>query len=93
MAILKIPSPLRPYAEGVSDIQIEAGDVAGALEQLTSKYPALRTHLFSEEGELRGFVNLFLNDEDIRHLNGTETEVKEGDRLMIVPSIAGGRLK
>ncbi|MDH5606434.1 MAG: MoaD/ThiS family protein [Anaerolineae bacterium] len=90
MATLKIPSPLRPYAEGVSEIKIEAGDVAAALETLTSQYPALRTHLFSDSGELRAFVNLFLNDEDIRHLDGPATLVKEGDRLMIVPSIAGG---
>ena len=61
-----------------------------ALKELTDQYPALHPHLFSEEGELRAFVNLFLNDEDIRHLQGQATPLKEGDRLMILPSIAGG---
>ena len=90
MTTLRIPSPLRPYADGVSELEIQAKNVGQAIEELTEKYPALHTHIFSEEGELRPFVNLFLNEEDIRHLDGRETPLKDGDKLMILPSIAGG---
>ena len=90
MKTLRIPTPLRPYAEGVSQIELDAENVEQALKELTDQYPALHPHLFSEKGELRAFVNLFLNDEDIRHLQGQATPLKEGDRLMILPSIAGG---
>jgi MoaD family protein len=90
MTILRIPSPLRPYADGVSELEVQAENVGQAIEELTVKYPSLHTHLFSEEGELRPFVNLFLNEEDVRHLQGRNTLLKDGDRLMILPSIAGG---
>jgi len=90
MTVLRIPTPLRPYAEGASEIEIEADNVALALEELTNRYPLLRKHLFTENGELRSYVNLFINNDDIRHLEGVETPVKAGDKLMIIPSIAGG---
>lgn len=90
MSVLRIPTPLRPYAEGSAQIEISAENVGGALDELTDRYPALRKHLFTDEGELRTYVNLFLNDEDVRHLQGVETPVGESDRLMIIPSIAGG---
>ena len=90
MTTLKIPSPLRPYADGVSEINVQADNVGGALNQLAQTYPALQTHLFTEQGDLRAFVNVFLNDEDVRHLDGPNTAIQPGDRLMIVPSIAGG---
>lgn len=90
MITLKIPAPLRPYADGVNQIEIQAQNVSGAMMELTVSYPALKKHLYNEEGELRAYVNLFLNDEDIRHLDGTETKLRAGDRLMIIPSIAGG---
>ena len=90
MPTLRIPTPLRPYADGASEIPVETGSVADALDKLVSQYPALGTHLFTEDGELRAFVNLFINDEDIRYINGVETELKEEDQLMILPRIAGG---
>lgn len=90
MTTLKIPTPLRPYAEGAKEIEVSAGTAGLVMEELTERYPALRKHLFTEEGELRSYVNLFINDEDIRHLQGTETPVSDSDRLMIIPSIAGG---
>lgn len=90
MSVLRIPTPLRPYAEGASEIKVSAETVGAALENLTEQYPSLRKHLFTEEGELRSYVNLFVNDEDIRHLQGVDTPVKPDDRLMIIPSIAGG---
>jgi molybdopterin converting factor small subunit len=90
MSVLRIPTPLRPYADGASEIEVNAETVGVALDQLTTQYPSLRKHLFTEEGDLRSYVNLFVNDEDIRHLNGMETSVSPEDRLMIIPSIAGG---
>ena len=90
MATLRIPTPLRAYTEGQSEVNVEGQTVAEAMDKLVSLYPALRQHLFSGSGELRPFVNLFLNEEDVRHLNGVATPLKENDKLMIIPSIAGG---
>ena len=93
MTILRIPSPLRPFTSGNSEMQVNANDVGGALKELIHAYPDLEKQLFTEEGQLRGFVNLFLNDENINELQGTETELKAEDSLMILPSIAGGTHK
>ena len=90
MPTLRIPTPLRPYTGGEQELQVAGQTVAAALEDLSVQHPSIRQHLFTEEGELRAFVNLFLNDEDIRFLDGTATLVGEDDRLMILPSIAGG---
>jgi molybdopterin converting factor small subunit len=90
MVTLRIPTPLRPYASGQSEIMLDSPTVGEALDDLTSLHPALRKHLFNENGELRTFVNLFVNDEDVRQLQGPQTQLKPGDRLMIIPSIAGG---
>lgn len=90
MATLRIPSPLRPYAGGASQLDLSAGDVAGALAELLAAHPELKPHLFTESGELRAFVNLFVNDENVRDLKGVGTPLKPGDTLMILPSIAGG---
>jgi molybdopterin converting factor small subunit len=90
MAILRIPTPLRTYTEGQSEVKVSGETVGEAMNQLISLHPALRQHLYSGSGELRPFVNLFLNEEDIRHLQGVETSLKADDQLMIIPSIAGG---
>ncbi len=90
MVILRMPTPLRSYTGGQSDIVVAGNTVNDAMNDLTRQFPALRPHLFSDDGRLRAFVNLFLNDEDIRHLQGTGTPLKEGDRLILIPSIAGG---
>ena len=90
MSVLRIPTPLRPFTEGASEIEINAENVGMALEELTQRYPSLRKHLFTETGDLRSYVNLFINNEDIRHLQGVDTPVSSGDQLMIIPSIAGG---
>ena len=87
---ISIPAPLRQFADGQSQIVVEAKTAGEALERLTSTYISLRRHLFNEQNALRNFVNVYLNDEDIRHVAGTETPVKDGDTIMIVPSIAGG---
>ena len=90
MTTLRIPTPLRPYAEGQSEITVQGLTVGEALNDLVAQYPALKKHLFAETEELRPFVNLFLGDEDVRHLQGVDTPLKDGDQLMIIPSIAGG---
>ncbi|MDX1437482.1 MAG: ubiquitin-like small modifier protein 1 [Anaerolineales bacterium] len=90
MATMRIPTPLRSYTSGNSELEVEGGTVGEALDELTARHPALRQHLFTQEGDLRSFVNLFVNDEDVRFLQGTETPIERDDRLMILPSIAGG---
>ena len=86
-----IPTPLRQYAGGKDTVDVGAGTVSGALDELTSNFPDLRKHLFTGEGKLRAFVNVYLNDEDVRYLPLKEaTAVSASDTLSIVPSIAGG---
>ena len=86
-----IPTPLRPYAAGKDAVDVNAGTVSGALDELTQTFPDLRKHLFTAEGKLRAFVNVYLIDEDIRYLPEKDaTAVSAGDTLSIVPSIAGG---
>jgi molybdopterin converting factor small subunit len=88
---IHIPTPLRQFSDKQATVTVEAATVGQALERLTSSHPELKKHLYSE-GKLRAFVNVYLNDEDIRHLAEKEnTPVKEGDSLSIIPSIAGGR--
>jgi len=86
-----IPTPLRPYAGKQSIIEVNAQTVGEALNDLTAQHPDLRKHLYSEDGKLRSFVNIYLNDEDIRYLSKDATLVKETDTIAIVPSVAGGR--
>ena len=89
--IIYIPTPLRPFAAGQPSVDVSATTVAEALSALTGAHPDLRNHLFTAEGKLRAFVNLYLNDEDIRYLPAKdETPVTATDTLSIIPSIAGG---
>jgi len=90
LVTIAIPTPLRQFAAGQSEIQVEAQTAGEALDQLTSTHSELRKHLFNDQNKLRNFVNVYVNDEDIRHVDGPNTPVKEGDTILIVPSIAGG---
>jgi adenylyltransferase/sulfurtransferase len=85
-----IPTPLRQYADKQASVQVAGRTVGEGLRDLTTKYADLRRHLYTDDGKLRAFVNVYLNDEDIRYLQKEDTAVKEGDALSIVPSIAGG---
>ena len=86
-----IPTPLRAFAGGQDAVEINAATIAEALDGLTQAHPDLRKHLFTGEGKLRAFVNLYLNDEDVRYLPAKEsTTVTAADTLSIIPSIAGG---
>ncbi len=87
---VRIPTPLRRIANGQGEVSIEAKTVKEAIEALEAAYPGFKERLVDENGELRRFVNLYLNDEDIRFLKGIDSELKNGDTLSIVPAIAGG---
>ena len=90
MTQLKIPSPLRTFSGGQAVVEVTGSTVAEAMDSLVKQHPDLRQHLFNGQEDLRPFVNLYLNSEDIRHLQNLDTPIQSGDRLMIVPSIAGG---
>ncbi len=87
---ITIPTVLREHTAGVTSLAVCAATVAQALDQLTAAHPALRRHLFTEEGRLRPNVNVFVNDEDVRALAGVETTIGPEDTVTILPSIAGG---
>ncbi len=85
-----IPTPLRQFAGGNSEIEVQAATAGDALLELTTTHAELRKHLYNEQDKLRNFINVYVGDEDIRHLDGPDTPVKDGETIMIVPSIAGG---
>ncbi len=88
---IHIPTPLRQYTDGKETVLVSAPTVQGALDELTGRAPELRKHLFTADGKLRSFVNVYLNDDDIRYLPAKEeTAVSDSDELTIIPSIAGG---
>ena len=91
MPNLRIPTPLRTYADGQSEVIVNGRTAGEALNDLTDQYPALRPHLFNDERQLRPFVNLFINEENIRDLQGPDTPIQEDDKLILIPSIAGGK--
>jgi len=88
-----IPTPLRQYADKKDAVELTGASVAEVLTALTTQFPDLRKQLFNDEGKLRSFVNVYMNDEDIRYLKKDATPVAAGDTLSIVPSIAGGALQ
>src|SRR6478672_9235122 len=87
---INIPTALRQFTGGATRIEVTARTVTEALAGLLSQHTELRRHLFDEKNSLRSFVNVYVNDEDIRHQLGLQTELADGDVIMIVPSIAGG---
>lgn len=91
MAIrVHIPTPMRQHTENQAVVEAQGGTVQTLLDNLGAKYPALTPKLF-DNGQLRRFVNLYLNDEDIRYLDNLNSAVKDGDELSIIPAVAGGR--
>ena len=88
-----IPTPLRVYAGKRDSAELRAETVGEALSGLTGQFAELRKHLFTDDGKLRSFVNVYLNDEDIRYLAKENTPTKDGDTISIIPSIAGGSLR
>jgi molybdopterin converting factor small subunit len=90
MTTIRIPTPLRPYANGQTEVSVQGKTVAEAVENLMSQYPPLRPNLTNGDGKLRPFVNLYIGENNIHDLQGMETPLREGDRLILIPSIAGG---
>ncbi len=89
MNSIRIPTPLRPYTDYLKEVEVDGSNVGEALHSLTERYPRLRPHLFDENGDLRAYVNIFLQQEDVRNLHGQATRLTGDDHLMIIPSIAG----
>src|SRR3982074_901975 len=87
---IAIPTALRQFAGGLQRVEVDAITAGDALDSLTAQHADLRRHLYDDKNRLRSFVNIYVNDEDIRHKSGADTPVKNGDLLMIVPAIAGG---
>ena len=86
-----IPTPLRQYTAKQASVDVTALTVREMLSQLTGQFPELRKQLFTDDGKLRRFVNVYVNDEDIRYLEHENTAIKENDTISIVPSVAGGK--
>lgn len=88
---VRIPAPLRSATQGASEVTLSAGTLAEMLAELESRYPEIRVRLRDQDGQLRRFVNLYVNGEDVRFLQGLETSLKAGDEVSIIPAVAGGR--
>ena len=91
MPTIKVPPVLRQQTDGEAEVSVEAGTVGDALRALAERYPTTKEQLFSPEGELNRYVNVYLNDEDVRVLHGLETSVANGDIVVILPAMAGGQ--
>ena len=90
MIKVRIPTPLRPLTKGQGEVATKASSVVEMIEALNSTHPGIKDRLCDETGELRRFVNIYVNEEDIRFLKGKDTSLKDGDEVSIVPAIAGG---
>jgi molybdopterin synthase sulfur carrier subunit len=88
--LVRIPTPLRRMTNGVSEVKAEGKDVASLIDDLERQFPGLRERLVDETGDIRKFVNVYVNEEDIRFLSGKATALKDGDDVSLVPAIAGG---
>lgn len=87
---VRVPAALSAYTAGKRELRVAGATVGEALGSLTERYPRLRRHLYTESGQLRDYVNVYLNEEDVRELAGEATAVAEGDTITVIPSIAGG---
>ena len=91
MPTVKIPPVLRQHTDGATEVSVSGGNVGEALRALVEQHPGTERQLFSEDGELNRFVNVYLNDEDVRVLDGLDTAAGESDTVVILPAMAGGR--
>ena len=90
MPLFRIPGPLRRLSEGASTVDVEAGDLRGAIEALDTRYPGFKDRLLDPDGQPRQFVNIYLNDQDIRLGSGLDAQLQQSDEISIVPAVAGG---
>jgi len=91
MAEIVIPTPLRKFTDNVNKFSTAAKTVGEAISELTTKYPGLKDHIYSGEGQIRSFIKIFVGEDDIKYLQGAETGIGEGTVVSIVPAIAGGK--
>lgn len=92
MAIkIRIPTPLQKITQNKSEVDGEGSTIKELIENLEKNYPGIKERLYAEDGKLRRFINIYVNEEDIRFLKGDETEIKDGDEISIIPAIAGGK--
>lgn len=87
---VRIPTPLRKLTDGADEVNVDASNVGGMIDSLEVAHPGLKERLCDEAGEIRRFVNIYVNDEDVRFLQGRDTAIADGDQISIVPAIAGG---
>ena len=90
MIKVRIPTPLRPLTKNQGEVDVTAGSIADLVNTLEASYPGIKARLCDDSGELRRFVNIYVNEEDIRFLKGKDTALQTGDEVSIVPAIAGG---
>ncbi|HWC50405.1 MAG TPA: MoaD/ThiS family protein [Nitrospira sp.] len=91
MIKVRIPTPLRPLTKGQGEVEVAAVSIVDLIDTLNAAHPGIKARLCDESGELRRFVNIYVNEEDIRFLKGKDTSLKTGDEVSIVPAIAGGQ--
>ena len=91
MIKVRIPTPLRPLTKGQGEVEIAAASIVDLIDSLNAAHHGIKARLCDDSGELRRFVNIYVNEEDIRFLKGKDTSLKAGDEVSIVPAIAGGR--
>ena len=89
--MVRIPTPLRRMTNGKDKVEVESDNLGDLVEKLNSEFPGFKDRLIDEEGELRYFVNIYLNGEDVRFMDGLNTSTSSGDEISIVPAVAGGR--
>ncbi len=89
--VVRIPTPLRAMTKGAAEVRAEADTISGVIEDLERQFPGLRDRILDEGGQIRRFINIYVNQEDVRFLDGDRTTVKAEDEVTIVPAIAGGR--
>ncbi|GMT43041.1 MAG: MoaD family protein [bacterium] len=87
---VRIPTPLQKITDGKSEVSAKTGTVREVIDDLDSNYPGIKERLYSEDGELRRFINIYINDEDIRFLDSDSSKVGDGDVISVIPAIAGG---
>ena len=87
---IRIPTPLRKFTEGKSEVDVEGGTIREVFDDVENRYGGLQEKIFDDSGEIRRFINVFVNGEDVRHSQGLDTPVKDGDEVSVIPAIAGG---
>jgi molybdopterin synthase sulfur carrier subunit len=89
--VVRIPTPLQKFTQNQSEVQVSGATIDGVVVELDARFPGIRERLCDDSGAIRKFINLYLNDEDIRFMDGEKTVVQDGDEVAIIPAIAGGR--